>query len=164
MTKTNHLKFPTPKTVHDHGGKRFVPPVISLERPVESQKRKDQFLTFKLRSVPTEEASTTYDLSIPFFGNGSPEELLIFLNLLSKVFAGQNVTTGPGKYAIIRRLLTGDALSAFNLAATAAGNKTVDHFKAAVRGLISHVFPARALVLQKQYMRRYLRKPIDVKT
>ncbi len=164
MTKPVSLKIPTPKTVQDHGGKRYVPPVIPFERPEESKKRKDQFLTFKLRSVPTEEGSTTYDLSIPFFDQGTPEELLIFLNLLGKVFVGQNVTTGPQKYAIMRRLLTGDALLAFNLAANAAGNKTVDHFKLAMRGLVSHVFPARALQLQKQYMRRFLRKPLETKT
>ena len=131
---------------------------------MESKKTKDKYLTFKLRSVPTEEASTTYNLSIPFFGDGSPEELLIFLNLLNKVYVGQNVTDGPGKYALIRRLLVGDALSAFNSAAAVAGTETIPHFKTAVRGLVSHVFPARALVLQKQYMRRYLRKPADVKT
>lgn len=163
MTKSSSFKIPTPKTVQDIGGKRFVPPVIPFERPGETQKRKDQFLTFKLRSVPTEEGSTTYDLSIPFFDQGSPEELLIFLNLLGKVFVGQNVTTGPQKYAITRRLLTGDALSAFNSAAATAGNETLDHFKMATRGLISHVFPVRALQLQKQYMRRYLRKPLETK-
>ena len=74
------------------------------------------------------------------------------------------ILDGPGRYAIVRRLLTGDALSAFNLAATMAGNKTLLYFKTAVRGLISHIFPARALVLQKQYMRKNLRKPSDVKT
>ena len=88
----------------------------------------------------------------------------MFLNLVNQVFVGQNVTDGPGKYAIIRRLLLGDALSAFNLAAAAAGNETLGHFKTAVRGLVTHVFPARALVIQKQYMRRYLRKPIELKT
>ena len=101
LTMTKPFKIPTPKTVKDPGGKRFIPPIIPLERPEEKQLRKDQYLTFKLRSVPTEESSTTYDLSIPFFGNGSPEELLIFLNLLNKVFVGQNVTTGPQKYALI---------------------------------------------------------------
>lgn len=163
MTKTTHFNIPTPKTVKDHGGKRFVPPIIPLERPEEKQLRKDQYLTFKLRSVPTDEASTTYDLSVPFFSNGSPEELLIFLNLLNRVFVGQNVTTGPQKYALIRRLLIGDALTAFNSKAMAAGTETIDHFKIAIQGLISHVFPNRALLLQKQYMRRYLRKPLGMK-
>jgi hypothetical protein len=83
MTRTSHFKIPTPKTVKDTAGKRFVPPIIPLERPEEKQLRKDQYLTFKLRSVPTDEASTTYDLSVPFFSNGSPEELLVYLNLLN---------------------------------------------------------------------------------
>jgi hypothetical protein len=85
------------------------------------------------------------------------------LNQLDKVFIGQNVTNGPGRYAVIRRLLIGDALTAFNAAANSTGTETIEHFKIAVQGLVSHVFPNRALVLQKQYMRRYLRKPIGMK-
>ena len=73
------------------------------------------------------------------------------------------MTTGPGKYALIRRLLVGDALTAFNLAAGAAGTETLDHFKNSVQGLVSHVFPNRALVTQKQYMHHYLRKPMETK-
>ena len=55
-------------------------------------------------------------------------------------------------------------MSAFYLAATMAGNKTFIPLKTAVKGLISHVFLARALVLKKKYMKRYLRKPISVIT
>ena len=142
MTRTSHFKIPTPKTTKpDHGGKRYVPPIIPLERPAETQHCKDQFLTFKLRSNPTDDASTTYDLSIPFFSTGSAEELLIFIQMVNRVISGQNVTDGPGRYALICRLLSGDALTAFNSAATAAGNETIPHYKMAVQGLISHVFP-----------------------
>ena len=58
------------------------------------------------------------------------------------------MTDEPYKYAIVKRLLTGDALSSFILAATMAGNMILIHFKAVVRSLISHVFSARALILQ----------------
>ena len=39
------------------------------------------------------------------------------------------MTSGPGKYTLIRRLLVGDALTAFNSAAGAAGTETLEHFK-----------------------------------
>ena len=78
MTKSAHFSIPVPKAVKDHGAKRFVPPVIPFERPEEAKKTKDKYLTFKLRSVPTEEASTTYDLSIPFFGVKIRKKCLFF--------------------------------------------------------------------------------------
>ena len=115
MTRTPHVKVPTPKTVRgEAGGKRFVSPIIPLERPSQQNPRKDQYLTFKLRSVPADEASTTYDLTILYFAGGSPEELLLFLQSLNQIYNGQNVTNGPGKCAIIRRFLQGDSLSSFN--------------------------------------------------
>ena len=61
-----------------------------------------------------DDQSTTYELTIGYFKTGTPEELLLFLQQLRKIFAGQNITNGPGKYAITRHLLQGDALATFN--------------------------------------------------
>ena len=48
-----------------------------------------------------------YELMINYFGEGTPEELLIFHKILMKVIVGQNVTNGPDKYSLTRRLLQG---------------------------------------------------------
>ena len=154
--------IPTPKTVSGQTFKRYVTPSISLERTVKKTLGKDECLTFKLRSVPADENSTTYELTIGFFKSGTPEELLLFLQNLRKIFTGQNVTTGPNRYAIARRLLQGDALAAFNRAAAAAGTETVENFRTCVEELKKHVFPRKALSSQKRYMRRFLRKPRDM--
>ena len=58
--------------------------------------------------------STTYELTVSYFKMGTEEELLLFLQNVQKIFSGQNVTNGPNRYAIVRRLLQGDALAAFN--------------------------------------------------
>jgi len=143
--------------------KRYVTPSIGLHHPAKKELRKDEILEFNLRTNPTAEGSPQYKLTIPYFANGTPEELLIFIKNLRQVIAGQNATAGPAKYQLARRVLQGDALAAFNAAADVAGNETNEHFEVVIQGLIRHVFPRKALINQKRYMYRFLRKPRDMK-
>jgi len=39
---------------------------------------------------------------VGFFKTGMPKELLQFIQNVKKVFVGQNMTTGPNKYALLR--------------------------------------------------------------
>ena len=141
--------------------KRILIAPIPLERPEKKSLSKQDYLTFKLRSNPAEADSTTYELTVPFFKSGTPEEVLDFVRDVNRVIQGQNITTGPAKYAIMRRLLKADMLAAFDSAATEAGNETNANFEVASRGLIEHVFPKKALQTQKRCMRRFMRKPAD---
>lgn len=100
--------------------KRVVVPVIPFERPQQRELQRHEVLTFRLRSVPQDHDSTTYELTLPFFKQGAPETLLLLLNGIRQVVRGQNLTTGPQKYQLMRRMLEGDALAAFNRAATTA--------------------------------------------
>ena len=145
--------------------KRYINPIIGLDRPSKTQIKKDECVTFKLRSSPTDENSLTYEVMVPFFRNGTPEELLVFLKQVRRVIVGTNTTEGPNKYALIRRVLHGDALTAFDIAATEDNRtETNENFEICCRALIKHVFPRKALVTQKRWMRRFLRKPRDMKT
>ena len=137
--------------------KRYVPPVISLDRPTEKELKKDDYMSYKLRVHPNDDNSPTYDLTVPFFRGGTPEELLMFIDRLSKVIQGQNLTNAPPRYALARRCLLGDALAAFN--ENAAAEETLEDFNNSLNGLIQHVFPCRAISIQKRYMRRFMRKP-----
>lgn len=154
VSPANYGKNTNPK-------KRILIAPIPLERPEKKSLSKEQYLTFKLRSNPAEADSTTYELTVPFFKDGTPEEVLDFVRDVRRVIQGQNITTGPAKYAVMRRLLKADALAAFNSAATEAGNETVANFDVATNGLIKHVFPKRALTTQKRCMRRFMRKPAE---
>jgi len=157
------LSIPTPKTTHQStDGKRILPSVIPFQRPVKQDLKKDDFLTFKLRTNPTQDTSPTYDLSVPFFGHGTAEELFDLIKNIQRVIQGQNLTDGPSRYALARRLLQGDALAAFNRAASARGNETIPNFKIVLQDLITHMLPRRALQTQKRFMRRELRKPYKV--
>ena len=142
--------------------RRHLVPVIPLQRPESKELAKGECIAFKLRSTPTDPDSTTYELTIGYFGEGTPEELLVFYKNLMKVIVGQNVMNGPDKYLLTRRLLQGDALAAFDRAATSIGNETNPHFTETLQALIAHVFPNRALAMQKRYMRRVIRKPQGV--
>jgi hypothetical protein len=86
--------------------------------------QKNEYQTFKLRQNPGDADSPTYELTVPLFQTGTPEEYLTFIRDVRHVIEKQNITTGPGRYSLIRTLLRGDALAAFNAAATGEGNET----------------------------------------
>ncbi len=154
------------KLNHSNAGsqkRRHMEPPIPLTRPKAKELIKGQYESMKLRTVPTDVNSPTYELTIVYFSSGMPEEWLMFRKSLTKVIVGQNLTTGPGKYALVRRVLTGDALAAFEAAATKHGNITNDNFNACMADVTKHIFPVRALAKQKRFMRRFLRKQSDTK-
>ena len=57
--------------------RRMIVPVIPLERPKERKLTKDASLNFKLRSTPGDAESPTHELTVPYFGMGTPEEYLL---------------------------------------------------------------------------------------
>ena len=142
----------------------LAPPPIPLERMVPKELTKGNYVTVKLQSVPTDPSSQTYELNVGLFRSGTPESFLEFCRDLIKAIDGQNITTGPGKYAMARRLLAGDALAVFNQRAVEVGNETGDHFLQVLNRLTSHVFPQRALRMQKRYMRCQMTKPRNMTT
>ena len=74
----------------------------------------DDYVMLKLKTVPRSTTSAEYNLNMPYFRNWTPEEWLKFLMNLNRVFTGQNLTTGPHKFAMARRLLVGESLSHFD--------------------------------------------------
>ena len=113
----NNLSKTTRRVVHS----------IPYERPEKKNYAKGEYITLKLRTIPNDEGSATHDLIVPYFSTGTPEEWLRWKRDLGRVLQGQNVTTGPGKYSMTRRLLEGDALAAFNAAAAVHGNENNDN-------------------------------------
>jgi hypothetical protein len=136
-----------------------------LERAEGRSLVKGEYLAYKLRNDPADDSSPTYELTVPYFSTGTCEEWLKFRANVEKVLLGQHVTTGPAKFLVARRLLTGDALSVFNAALEESGaNETNASFEACMDALARHVFPKRASQLQKRYMRRFIRKPAGMTT
>eukprot|EP00957_Ditylum_brightwellii_P070550 5360212-Ditylum_brightwellii.AAC.1 len=76
--------------------------VIALTRPTMRTLERGQFHTYKLRTTPADTDSPTYELSIPFFDKGTPEEWIKFRHGLQTVLKGQNVMQGPASYAVAK--------------------------------------------------------------
>ena len=57
--------------------KNYVPPSIGLDRPERKEYEKSKVLSLKLRSNPADENSQTYELTVPFFRSGTPEDWLL---------------------------------------------------------------------------------------
>ena len=156
------MKVSTPST--KSSSRRQIVPIVSLQRPEKKELVKGDYATLKCKTSPSLPNSATYELPIPYFKNGSPEDFLKWKRNVEKAISGQGATDGPGKYTLTRRLLDGDALTAFNLKAEEFPSETNNNFLLVVEALTEHVFPIKALQIQKRYMRRFLRKPRDMKT
>jgi hypothetical protein len=144
--------------------KRFIVPPIAFERPPSKDPKKDDVVTFKLRYDPESSQSQNYEVNVVMFKLGSPEEWLKHVVAVKKVIVGQNITDGPGMFRMMHRTIEADALAVFNQKAKDLKEETMNSFGECIKAVTTHVFPMRALAIQKRYMRRYMRKPQNVTT
>ena len=141
----------------------IVPP-IPLEKLDKKPLVKGKYHTYKLRANPTDLDLPTYELSVPFFSNGTCEDYMKFCTNFDKVCKGQNITNGPGRFTLARRLLEGKALTSFKNEANTITSETNESVKQCLDAVHTGTFPQRAVVLQKCYMRKALQKPRNMKT
>ena len=78
--------------------------------------------------TPRDTTSGKYVIKIPRFDSGTPEEWIIFVDLVQKSLVGQNVTTGPPMYKCMERVLKGDTKAEFLQQANLVGSHTVANF------------------------------------
>ena len=135
---------------------RIVPP-IPFVKPTKKPLSKEQYHTYKLRSSPTNRESPTYNVAVPYFGTGTCKEYLTFLKNFEKVKKGQNITSGANEFALVRRLLEGKALTAFKLEVQDL-EETAANRELGFEAIAKIVFPPKAALTQKCYMRQFLRK------
>ena len=132
--------------------------IIPFDRPPIKALERGQYHTYKLRTTPADASSPVYELAVPFFDSGTPEEWIKFRRGLKAVLKGQNVTTGPPSFAVAKTLLKGDALTVFESSSTTHGAATTANFQTCLDDVAAHVFPDKAGQTQKRYLRRNLRK------
>ena len=148
--------------VHDGKGfgKQFKP-TIPLEK-VQVEYSKANYVVIKIKTIPEEAASPSQEVQMPYFKDGTPDQLLDFLEKLTLVMKGQILTTGVQKFGLTRTLLQGDALTTFNNRAAVLVQESTVNFTRCIQYLKYHVFPKRGLRAQTRYMRRYMRKPANM--
>ena len=77
-----------------HGSKKaHIKTPIPLERPKERKYQKHEYISFKLKNNPGQANSGEYEFTIPFFHTGSPEETILLVQNISKIFLGLDQTT-----------------------------------------------------------------------
>ena len=92
---------------------KFIKPIILLTRlennKLDALENIDHICHNALRDI----ASGKNVIKIPRFDSGTPEEWIIFVDLVQKSLVGQNVTTGPPMYECMERVLKGDNKAKF---------------------------------------------------
>ena len=106
---------------------RLLKPAIDLKRPQKGDEGK-QDKKIICCTYPNNADSTTYEILMAYFRDGTPEEWLLFKKELTWCMTGQNATSGATKYALARRLLAVRALADFNHTATTNGNESLANY------------------------------------
>ena len=133
---------------------------IPYERPEIPEFKKGDGQTYRLRNDPANDKSPGYEISVRYFSSGSCEEFLLFETDMKRVFKGQGVNNGPGRFDIARRLFIGGALTTFNQA-LGGGNENIENFKSCMNAVRESIFPRHACIMQKKLMKN-MRKPKGV--
>ena len=141
----------------------LVNPIIPVERPEKEDFEPSKYIDHTCHNTPGDTTSGKYVIKIPRFDSGTPEEWIIFVDLVQKALVGRNVTTGPPMYKCMERVLKGDAKAEFTRQANLVGICTVGNFTTVMATMTVYIFSELANQDQKQYMYRYPRKPKTMK-
>ena len=85
----------------------MVKPIIPLSRSENYEVDALEYIDHKCYNTCRDTTSGKYVIKIPRIDSGTPEEYIIFVNLVKKSLVGQNVTTGPPMYKCMERMLIG---------------------------------------------------------
>ena len=72
--------------------------VINLKRPLEKILEKGEYIVIKCHNTPGDNDSGSYEVNLPNYGGGTPEEWLVWKDKLLKVLDSQSISTGPLRY------------------------------------------------------------------
>ena len=73
----------------------LVNPILDLERPLEKVIKKGEYIAIKCHNTPGDNDSGSYEVNLPYYGGGSPDEWLVWKDKLLKALDGQSVSIGP---------------------------------------------------------------------
>ena len=89
-----------PKKTKTHPSK-LVKVIIPLDRPEKDKVDASEYIDHTCHNTPRDASSGKYVNKIHRLDSGTPEEWIIFVDLVQKSLVGQNVTTGPPMYECI---------------------------------------------------------------
>ena len=87
--------------------------IIPFKKEPPRYVSKEDRLSFKLYSTPSDPDSITYEMKTYAFDDGLPEEWLEHVKTYRKLIAGQSITAEGLAFAMLKRLLKGKTLADF---------------------------------------------------
>eukprot|EP00957_Ditylum_brightwellii_P090321 6878682-Ditylum_brightwellii.AAC.1 len=132
--------------------------IILIECPNVHKLTKGDYQMYKLRTVPYNTNSPTYDLAVPFLNTRSVEEWLKFWHNLEAVITRQNITDPQGMYTTTKSMLREDALIAFKNTKGVNRPQSELVYKNTMVAVHMHMFPLQAYITQTRYMNQTLMK------
>ena len=87
--------------------------IIPFEKEPPRHVSKEDCLSFKLLTTPSDPDLITYEVKMYAFDSGSPKKWLEHVKTYRQIIKGQNITTGGPCFAMLKRLLKGKALIDF---------------------------------------------------
>ena len=149
---------------------RYRPPPVPLAKPEERKLAKDQYMTFSLRTKPTDRRSPSYDLSVPYF-HGTEKLEYFFILVVNHVTVchGLNLAVdSEEKYNLFRKMLLDKAATTFDSLCVEMENNNMEKNDETLnlikRRMVSVFAGPNALARQKRYMRRFMVKPRSMST
>jgi hypothetical protein len=128
--------------------------------------------TFDLKVLAGSGARTpSYKKHMQTFDKGTPQEWMELLTGLRKIWQQNSVNSAHDRAAAVAAVLKGDSRIAFEAAiedartdpnAAAPIPLMADHVKESLCAVTTTVFPFCALETQKQWMHKYIKKPINL--
>ena len=130
---------------------------------------------FQLKMRAGTGASTaTYNISVQRFNEGSVHQWIVFRQNLDEIWTQNGVNSPADRLASIRGILRGESLNTFNTSIKENRN-TIDkngvssmialsgeEVFTGIQSVAETVFPYKALVNQKLWMRKVLKKPKEL--
>ena len=140
-------------------------PPIPFEKPEPKTLEKGQYQSFKCKNDPNKADSMTYQVDIPIFSSGTPEEWIEFKTNLNDVFRGQNLQEGQSRFNVVRRLLRGSAKTTFLVEEKKFEGKTLTKkaLDQCLNAVANGIFHKGAYRAQRDYIRFNTKKPLKTK-
>ena len=73
----------------------FVNSIINLDRPPEKILKWKVYIEFKWNNTPNNNDSGSYEINLTYYGEGSPEEWVVYKFILIQAHNGQSNMIGP---------------------------------------------------------------------
>src|SRR5688500_17766815 len=149
----------------------FLKPVLPLvpEEATKTEENKSKFVTMELKSQAGTSTGGTYKKHIVLFNEGTPQEWIDAQRDIAEVWKQNHITQPDDRMAIIKTLLRGETLTTFEASIeeqkqdpTGTLAVTMDMVTKALAEVSDTIFPHRALEIQKQWMRKHLKKPAEL--